>query len=432
VDSETCKKELVIEIPPDIVRQEAEAVTAQYRRVARIPGFRPGHAPATLIRRRFEEDIRSEVVQSLLPKYFETAVKDQKMSVVGQPRFSDVKFVEDQPLTCKAAFEILPDFELKDYKGFEVSSDPSEVTDDDLTQALERLQERAATFEVVEGRTAADGDYVIVNYHGQEVGDLKVEPIEARDVMVHLAGEGTVADFTENLRGAKPGEVREFQVTYADDYSKKSLAGKALSYRVEIQGVKKKVVPALDDEFAKSVSQYQTFAELKAKVAENLVERKKHAVEAGAKQKLLEQLVSKHEFPVPELMVEAQIDAKLEGLLNRLMAQGIDPRAVEVDWRKLREDSRPDAEKDVRGSLILEKIAEAEGIEVSEDEVDEAIRDLAEEHREAPATLKTRLTREGNLSRINQKLRNQKALDLIYQTARINPTTEPASDQERS
>jgi trigger factor len=431
VDSETCKKELVIEIPPDIVRQEAEAVTAQYRRVARIPGFRPGHAPSSLIRRRFEEDIRSEVVQALLPKYFETAIKDQKMSVVGRPRFSEVKFVEDQPLTCTAAFEILPEFELKDYKGLEVSCESSEVTEEELTQALERLQERAASFEVVEDRTAADGDYVIVNYHGQEAGDSKAEPIEANDVMVHLAGEGTVAEFTENLRGAKAGDLREFQVTYADEYSKKSLAGKTLNYRVEIQSVKKKVVPALDDEFAKSVSQYQTFEELKAKVSENVAERKKHSVEAGAKQKLLDQLVNRHEFPVPELMVEAQIDAKLEGLLNRLMAQGIDPRAVDVDWRKLREDSKPDAEKDVRGSLILEKIAEAEEVQVSDDEVDEVIRDLAEQQREAPAALKTRLTREGNLSRISQKLRNQKALDLIYQTARINPTTEPAGDQER-
>ncbi len=432
MDSETCKKELVIEVPPDIVQQEAKAVTAQYRRVARIPGFRPGHAPASLIRRRFEEDIRSEILQSLLPKYFETAIKDQKMSVVGQPRFSDVKFAEDQPLTCKAAFEILPDFELKEYKGLEVESESSEVTESDLSQTLERLQERAAAFEVVEDRAAADDDYVIVNYHGQEVGDPKAEPIEAHDVMVHLAGDGTVADFTENLRGTKPGEVREFQVAYAGDYAKKSLAGKTIAYRIEIQGIKKKVVPALDDEFAKSVSEYKTLEELKAKVAENVAERKKHEVEAGAKQKLLEQLVSQHEFPVPEIMVEAQIDAKLDRLLSRLMAQGIDPRTVEVDWRKLREDSKPDAEKDVRGSLILEKIADKEGIEVADDELDAVIRDMAEEHREAPAALKTRLTREGNLSRISQKLRHQKALDLIHQTARINPKTEPASDQEKS
>ena len=432
MDSESCKKELVIEIPLDIVQQEAEAVTDQYRRAARIPGFRPGRAPASLIRRRFEEDIRNEVVQSLVPKYFETAVKDQNMSVVGRPRFTDLKFVANQPLTCTAAFEILPDFELKNYRGLEVSKEPAKVTEDDVAQALEQLRVRAATFEVVEDRPAADDDYVIVNYHGREAGDGKAEPLEARDVMVHLAGEGTVAAFTENLRGSKPGEVREFEVAYSGDYSNKSLAGKTFTYRVEIQGVKKKVVPELDDEFAKSVSEFQTLEELKVKVSENLQERKNHEIEAGTKQKLLEQLVAAHEFPVPEVMVEAQIDARLERLLTRLMAQGVDPRSVDIDWRKLREDSRPGAEKDVRGYLVLEKVAEAEGIEVSDGEVDEAIRDLAQEQRETPATVKTRLTREGNLSNIKQKLRNQKALDFIYQTARINPTTEAPRNQEKS
>jgi trigger factor len=432
VDSATCKKELVIEIPPDIVRQEAEAVTAQYRRAARIPGFRPGHAPASLVRRRFDEDIRNEVVQSLLPKYFETAVKDQKMSVVGQPRFIDLKFTEDRPLTCTATFEILPEFELKDYKGLEVSEEPTEVTEADVTEAFRHLQERAATFEVVEDRAAADGDYVIVNYRGHDAAVPKAEPVEARDVMVHLAGEGTVAAFTENLRGAKPGEAREFQVSYSGDYSNKSLAGKTLSYHVEIQGIKKKVVPTLDDEFAKSVSEYKTLEELKAKVSENLAERKRHEVEARAKQKLLEQLVAAHEFPVPQSMVEAQTDAKLERLLGRLLRQGVDPRSVDVDWQKLRQDSRPDAEMDVRGSLILEKVAQAEGVEVSEAEVDEVIRDLAEERKEPPATLKTRLTREGNLFKINQKLRNQKALDLIYKNASHNPTVASAPAQGKS
>ena len=407
-------------------------MTAQYRRVARIPGFRPGRAPATLIRRRFEEDIRNEVVQTLLPKYFETAIKDQKMSVVGRPRFIDLKFTEDQPLTCTATFEILPDFELKDYKGLEVGREPAEVTEADVAQALQQLQERAATFEVVEDRPAADDDYAIVNYQGHDAGDSQAEPVEGRDVMVHLAGEGTVAAFTENLRGSKPGEVREFQVTYAGDYSRKSLAGKMLNYRVEILGVKKKVVPALDDEFAKSVSEYKTLEDLKAKVSENLAERKKHEVEARAKQKLLGQLVDAYEFPIPQSMVEAQIDTKLERLLSSLLSQGVDPRSVDIDWKKIREDSRPDAEKDVRGSLILEKVAEAEKLEVSDSELDEVIRDLAQEHREPPATLKTRLTQEGNLSRIAQKLRNQKALDLIYQNGTINPTPESAGGQEKS
>ncbi len=432
MDSETCKKELLIEIPPDIVRRESEAVTAQYRRVARIPGFRPGHAPASLIRRRFEEDIRNEVAQTLLPKYFETAVKEQKVSVVGRPNFADVKFADDQPLTCTATFEVLPIFELKDYKGLEVEREPAEVTDEDVDETLRQLQDRAATFEVVEDRASADGDYVQVNYHGSDAGKPDAEPLDGKDVMVHLAGDDAVAEFTQNLRGTKAGDVREFQVAYPEDYSAPSLAGRTLDYRVEVQGIKKRVVPELDDEFAKSVSEFKTFEELKAKVSENLRERKKQEVEARGKQKLLDQLVSLHEFPVPELLVDAQVNARLERLLSSLFSQGVDPRSVNIDWQKIRDDSRPEAEKDVRGSLILDKVAEAEGVEVSEGEVDEVIRDLAQERREPPATVKTRLTQNGSLTKISQKLRNQKTLDLIYQNAATPAKSDSVRPQEEA
>lgn len=431
MESGTCKKELVIEIPPDIVRQESEAVTAQYRRMARIPGFRPGRAPASLIRRHFQDDIRNEVVQTLLPKYFENAVKGQRMSVIGRPQFADLKFEDDSPLTCTAKFEVLPEFELKDYKGLEVEQETLEVTEDELKKSLEDLRDRAATFEPVEDRPAADGDYVQVNYRGVDKSDSEAKPLEANDAMVHLAGDGAVPEFTENLRGAKPGDVREFDVNYPEEYASKALAGKSLSYRVEIQSVKKKVVPELDDEFAKSVGEFKAVEELKARVSENLAAHKKYEAESGAKQDLLNQLVAAHSFPVPDTLVEAQIDGKLERLLGRLISQGIDPRNVGLDWQKLREDGRHEAEKDVRGSLILEKVADAESVEVTEDEIDGLIRDLAQERREAPAALKTRLTRDGELSTIERRLRNQKALDLIYHNAKIKPKSEVVPDQAK-
>lgn len=429
MESETCNKELVIEIPPDIVKQESEAVTAQYRRVARIPGFRPGRAPASLIRRHFQDDIRNEVVQTLLPKYFETAIKEQKMSVIGRPHFADLKFEDDTPLTATAKFEVLPDFELKEYKGLEVEQGTFDVSDEEVNQALEDLRQRAATFEPVEDRAARNDDYVTVNYRGVDKADAEAKPLEASDAMVHLAEEGSVPEFTENLRGAKPGDVREFEVNYPEDYASKPLAGKSLSYRVEVQAVKKKVVPELDDDFAKSVSEFKAMDELKNRVSENLAARKKYEAESEAKHGLLRQLVEAHGFPVPDTLVEGQVDGKLERFLSRLVSQGVDPRNVGLDWQKLREDAKPEAEKDVRGSLILEKVAEAEAIEVKEEEVDELIRELAQERKEAPAALKTRLTRDGELSTIERRLRNQKALDLIYQNAKIKPKSETVPDQ---
>jgi trigger factor len=429
VESETCKKELVIEIPPDIVKQESDAVTAQYRRMARIPGFRPGHAPASLIRRHFQDDIRNEVVQTLLPKYFEDAIKDQKMSVIGRPQFADLKFEDDSPLTCTAKFEVLPEFELKEYKGLEVEQGPLDVAEDEVNNSLEELQQRAATFEPVEDREAQDGDYVSVNYRGVDKADAAAKPLEATDAMVHLTGEGSVPEFTENLKGTKAGDVKDFDVNYPEDYASQPLAGKSFSYHVEVQAVKKKVVPELNDEFAKSVSELKTMDELRMRVSDNLSAQKKYEAENEAKRGLLSQLVDAHSFPVPDTLVEGQVDAKLERFLSRLISQGIDPRAVGLDWQKLREDARPEAEKDVRGSLILEKVVEAEAIEVKEEEVDELIRELAQERHEAPAAVKTRLTRDGELPTIERRLRNQKALDLIYSNAKIKPKSETVPDQ---
>ncbi len=419
MEAETCKKELVIEIPVEIVRKESDTVTTQYRRVARIPGFRPGHAPASLVRQHFREDIRSEVVQALLPRFFESAVKDQKWAVVGKPRFEDLKFEEDQPLTCKATFEIVPEFELKEYRGLEVEEPEPTVTDADVDKAIEDLRERAATFEVVTDRPAAIGDEVTVNYRGVDASDPKAAPVEASDVVVRLGGKGTVSAFTENLQGVKPGETREFQVSYPADYPQKSLAEKTMGYRVEVSSIKMKVMPAVDDELAKSVSELSTLGELRAKLRDDLLARAQRRTELATKQKLLDALLASHEFPVPEALLETLLDRRLERLVTQLLAQGVDPRSMEVDWRKIREESRPEAEKEVRASLLLERIAEAEKIEISEEAVDEVIRELAQERHETPAALKTRLTREGELDRIKSTRRNQEALNLIYRHAKI-------------
>jgi len=419
VEAETCKKELVIEIPVDVVRREAENVTAHYARLARIPGFRPGHAPRTLVWRWFRDDIRNEVVQSLLPKFFDTAVKDQKWSIAGPPRFEELKFEEDQPLTCKATFEVYPDFELKEYQGLEVEEESAEVSEADVDRALEELRQRAATFEVVQDRAAADDDHLAVSYQGRDVKAPESQPVEMRDGLVHLGSTGTVAGFTDNLRGAKPGEIREFDVAYAEDYPHKALAGKTFRYRVEVQSIKKKVVPRLDDELAKSISEFSSLEDLRSKLREELRERRKRQAEMAAQQKLLEELVKAHEFPVPDVLVEAQANRKLERVVAQLMVQGVDPRTAQIDWRKIKQESKPEAEREVRASLILEKIAEAKKIEVSEEEVDEIIRDMAKERREPAAVLKTRLTREGELDRIKSTRRNQKALELVYRNAKI-------------
>ena len=224
--------------------------------------------------------------------------------------------------------------------------------------------------------------------------------------------------------GSRPGEVREFTIVYPDDFPQKAMAGKSYHYRVEIRSIKKKVIPGVNDDLAKTISDFSTLEELREKIREDLKEDSQQRAEAATRQELMEKLLAAHEFPVPQALVEAQLDHKLENTLTQLLAQGIDPRTIEIDWRKIRDDARSDAMKEVRGSLILQKIADREKIEVAEEEVDEIVREMAKERREAPAALKTRLTRDGILARIQSSRRNQKALDLVFRSAKITRKSE--------
>jgi trigger factor len=215
------------------------------------------------------------------------------------------------------------------------------------------------------------------------------------------------------------GDVKEFPVTYPAEYPQKTLAGKTFSYHVEIQSIKSKVVPPADDELAKSVSEFATLEELRGKLRQDLEKNAQRQVEIGSKQKLAEKLLEAHEFPVPEELVELQLDRNIERTLGQLLSQGIDPRQTQVDWKKVREDARPEAEKSVRVALVLARIAEAEKIDLTDEEVDDVIREMAQERRITPAELKTRLTRDGKLDTLKSTRRNQKALDLVYRNAKI-------------
>jgi trigger factor len=419
VEAITCKKELTIEVPVEVVQREVDTIAVQFAKRARIPGFRPGRAPTSLVRKHFRDDIRTEVAQTLIPRFFQTAVKEQKWEVVAQPKFDDLKFEDNLPLTCKATFEVFPEFELKPYKELEVEEEHAAVTDADVDKAVLDLREGAATTEVVTDRPAADDDYVGVHYTGQDTSSPTSQPMEAKDAVIHLGAKHTVEAFTENLRGANVGDVKEFPVNYPAEYPQKSLAGKTFSYHLEIQSIKRKVVPPADDELAKSVSELATLEELRAKLRQDLEKDVERRAEVDAKQKLGEKLLELHEFPVPDVLVETQMDRKIERTLSQLMQQGIDPRQAQVDWKKLREDTRPEAEKEVRVALVLGRVAEAEKIDLTDEELDDVIREIAQGRNMTAAELKTRLTRDGKLDTLKSTRRNQKALDFIYRNAKI-------------
>jgi trigger factor len=420
----TCKREVELEIPAENVQKAAEKVARDIARVARVPGFRPGKAPITLIRRRFAEDIQGEVVQSLVPEYLEKALDEKKMTPVARPEVDQVQFKEGEPLKFRAVFEVLPDFELGDYKNLQVSIDEIKIGDEQVEKTIEEMRERGASYVPVEGRSAKDGDYVLLKLIGTPAEGG--EPIQADNILCHLGGEETLESFTENLRGANPGETKQFESRYPDDYPDQKLAGKTYNYSVDVQGIKEKKLPELNDEFAKDAAGEQggvtTLDELRKKIRENLDAAREQEQTSQAREKILEQLVKQHDFPVPEALIEGQMDVRLERVVRSLAAQGVDPRAVNVDWVSLRRKQRDNAINDVKAELLLDRIATAENIEATDKDVDKEFALLAERSGESVTALRARLTKQGALDRMKSKLRSDKVIEWLYRTSRIETT----------
>jgi len=418
----TCRRELELEIPAEVVQKAVARVAREFARVARVPGFRPGKAPETLIRRRFADDIKSEVLQTLVPEQIERAVSENKMVPITQPQVDKVDFTESGPVKFRATFEVLPEFELGQYKDLEVEVDDHKIEDGDVDKAIEELRDRAATFVPVEARPIADGDYAQLKLKGIPAGGG--ETLDAESVLCHLGGEETMDAFNQNLRGANTGDHKTFDVTYPADYPDPKLQGKTYSYAVEVLGIKEKKRPELTDEFAKDLGEGQTIEELRTKVRENLEAARSDRLNDQTREKLLAKIVASHEFPVPQALVEHQMDSRLERTVRSLAAQGVDPRAVNVDWVALRSRQKDRATEDVKAELLLDRIATAENIDVSEEDVEKEIEAIAQRSGESATAVRANLTRHNALDRMKSKLRSEKTLDWLCRNSRTSTKTE--------
>jgi trigger factor len=420
----TCRRELDLEIPADEVSKAMERVTKEFAKVARIPGFRPGKAPMTLIRRRFADDIKGEVLQSLVPERVEKAVSEQKLTPVSQPQVEKLDFNDGQPLKFRAVFEVLPEFELGNYKDLQLEMPAMEVNDEDVTKTLEEMRERAAAFAPAEGRPVADGDFVQLKLTGTPEGGG--EPLQADSVLCHIGAEETMAPFNENLRGVNIGDHKDFDVPYPADYPDAKLAGNTYHYSVDVLGIKTKKLPDLNDDFAKDVSDATTLDELKKKIRESLEHQRDHKHKDLLREKVLAEIVKLHDFPVPQALVEHQMDVRLERVVRSLAQQGVDPRAVNIDWVSLRKRNEDRAKDDVKAELIVDRIATAENIDVTEEEVEHELEHLAGHSNESAEAIRARLTKQGTLDRIKAKLRSDKTLDWLAQNAKISTTAAAA------
>lgn len=411
--AEDCKRSLEIEIPLAEVERARERVTNSIKARVRLPGFRPGKAPLNLIQSRFESEIRSEVLDLLLPQAFRERVQKEELKVVGSPNISDLHFDPGEPIRFKADFEVAPEFELGEYRGLPVKYEEPTVADEELTKRLDAMRESKAEYVNLDPRAIESGDHVLV--HLKSVSGL-AEAID-QDVQIEVGAEQTLPEFNEALLGASPEEAKRVDVTYPEDYAQERLAGKTVQFELTPKIVRKKELPALDDEFARDLGDYQNLEELREAVRKTIFHEKQHAAQQQAKEELIDRLVERNEFPVPEAYIDRQIENQVRMRLRDLTGQGIDPSNLKLDWEKVKESQRDKALRSVRASLLLEKIAEKEGIGATKDEVDREVQRIARQEREAVPVTRARLEKEGTLGRIAGHIQTEKTLQTLFEQA---------------
>lgn len=417
------KKKLFIEISAGDAEAEFAKASNQYRKQVQIPGFRPGKAPLELIKSRFKEELKGEVYKKLVPDAYEQAIKKRSLAPVGQPEIDNLEGEEGAPLKFEAVFEIKPEIELPDYKGLKLEVPAGGVTDEDVEKRLEELREAHAELVAVEDRPIQDKDMITVDMKGVYVdvaeGDADQEDIVKEGLTVKIGDERTLPEFTENLRGLNIGEEAAFEVEYTADYPAEELAGRKVKYQVEVIDIKAPELPELNDEFIKGLGDYESLEKFREELKADMVKHHDQARENQVRNLVIDKLIESSEFEIPSQMVENRIDDRLRDFASNLISQGISPERADLDWAVYRESMRKDAERDVRATLLLEKIAEAEEISISQEEVNKEVDTLAETYNQPAARIRQLLAREGNLEGLRDDLKRRKVFDSIIDEAEI-------------
>jgi trigger factor len=423
------KREIEVEIPVADVNRQTESLIQKYQKVARIPGFRRGHVPASIIRQRFSEEIKTDMVEALIPRFFRQEAERLSLHPVSQPRVTDLHLHDGEPLRFKASFEVLPEIKLQGYKELRAEKPEIAVSEADVELALSDLRERHATFNPVEDRALADGDFAQVSLVGNpkvaepKTGEAKDanskagegQPVKMDEVLVEIAGPTTMPEFTEHLRGAVVGDERTFDVNYPEDTQDKRLAGKTFTYTVKVQAIKTKSLPELNEEFVKHLGEFQTVDDIRKAIREQMEAERKQQAAHDAKEKLVGELIERNDFEVPDSLIEQQIDIRLERGLRALAAQGLTAEQMKkMDLERLRVGQRDQAIHDVKAALLLERVAEEENVQVSDEELNQELEALARQSKQTSEAIRARLTRDGGLDRIRTRIRNEKTLEFLY------------------
>jgi len=413
---EGCKHSLEISVPVPDVEGEMERVTADVQKRAKLPGFRPGKAPTSIIRKQFAGDIRQQVLENLIPKFLQKQFEAENLNVVGTPDISDVHFHTGEPLTFKAQFEVVPEIELGDYRGVEIVYADPQVTDEDIDKRIAEIREQKAQYVNVDPRPVEDGDHAVVAL--ESLGGVEGEAVKSDEMVLEIGGADTFPAFTENLRGVTPGEEREFEVTYPADYGGARLAGRTVKFHATLQGIRRKELPDLNDEFAQDLGDYRDVAELREAIRKSIFAQREFEAQQDAKNKIVDKLVDAHEFPVPEVYVDRQVKNRVEQSLRAMAAEGVDPRSLKLDWNKVKETQHDKALREVKASLLLSRISEREAIAATRDEVNREVEKVARQQKEPVAAVHMKFEKDGTLGRIASHIQTEKTLNFLFEQAR--------------
>ena len=416
VDVSETRKNLVVEIDSSTVDAEIDRVARDYTKAARIPGFRPGKVPARVVKQRFRSQILHDVVHGLVPRAVDDALRERGLEPLDTPDIRDVVVEEGQPLKFTATFDTVPSFDLQPYASLQLRRPEATLQEGAVDETLQALRERAARFEVIEARPVERGDTVVVDLVREAGAET---PDTHQDVTIEIGAAANPPGFDDEVIGTTVGETKRFEVRYPDDYEMKELAGTAVNYTVTIKGLKRRVVPELDDEFARDLGEFDTLAALRARVEQDLTREAEQKAERDARGDLLKQLAGWVTFTVPESLIERELDRRIEDFARRLMEQGVDPRKADIDWAAFRQAQQEPARDSVASALVLDEVAQREGLTVTESEIEAELSRFGERTGRTTAAVRAQLEKDGGISRLATGLRREKAVDFLRSRATI-------------
>lgn len=417
VDVNETRKTLSVEIPSEVVEAEIDRIARDYSRKARIPGFRPGKVPTRVVRTRFKDQILHDVAHDLVPRAVDEALREKGVEPVSTPDIREVVVEEGKPMTFTATFDTLPAFEVGELSTIALTRPSATVADTAVDDALQRLRQRAARHEPVDGRGVIDGDIVTVDITRT---DAEGATDTHNDVAIEIGASANPPGFDAHLLGAEAGANRTFALTFPADYQAAELAGKEVTYAVTVKDLKRRNLPELDDEFAKDMGEFENLEALRARVRADLEHEAKHTQENDVRGALMKQLATRVPFEIPVSLVDREIDRRMEDFASRLMQQNIDPRQAGVDWGAFRESQRETAKEAVGSALVLDEIARKESLAATDEEVEQEIGRYAERTGRTAAAVRATLEKEGGISRIYAGLRREKSVDYVMARATIS------------